>query len=151
MRRSRGFSLIELLIVVAIMLVLAALAVPVLSRARIAANEASAVSTLRSITTSQIAYKISFGKYPASLENLGPSSAPDEAHADLLPPEIANAPNQHNGYRYSATGTTNQFTADAVPLQPGISGNRSFCANTPAELYFAYLGAVCTPGVNLLR
>src|SRR5437660_4843551 len=71
--RGKGFSLIELLIVVAIILIIAAIAIPNLLRARIAANESSAASTIRSISTAQVAYYTAYPTtgYGALLANLG--------------------------------------------------------------------------------
>ncbi|MGE5205675.1 MAG: prepilin-type N-terminal cleavage/methylation domain-containing protein, partial [Chlamydiota bacterium] len=72
-RRAKGFSLIELLIVVAIILIIAAIAIPNLLRARISANEASAVSSIRTIQQAELSYTTSYPNngYAAQLSNLG--------------------------------------------------------------------------------
>src|SRR5579859_5927626 len=85
--KQKGFSLIELLIVVAIILIIAAIAIPNLLRARISANEASAVSSLRTMNTACITYNSTYGQYPVDLSNLSPVAAgttPNSTSADLL-------------------------------------------------------------------
>lgn len=133
MRSNKGFSLIELLIVVAIILVLAAIAIPRMLQARRSANEASAVSGLRAITNAQVTYKIFYGGYADSLDELGPS------RSNLVNPVLDTDPYQLNGYTFATSTTENNgFEAHADPMDPGVSGVRHFCTTTPAVINFDF-------------
>src|SRR5512140_3670421 len=87
MRAQKGFSLIELMIVVAIILVIAAIAIPNMMRSRMAANEASAVNSLRALTTAENMYNSTYpvNGYACNLSTLGPgSNPPDSVHAGII-------------------------------------------------------------------
>ena len=126
-RIQRGFSLIELLIVVAIILIIAAIAIPNFMRSKIAANEASAVGSMRSLNTACVAYSTSYGQYPAALTNLGPIAAggtPSSTSADLI--DVVLAAGTKSGYTFIYTpGAGNQsYTITATPIVAGQSGQR---------------------------
>ena len=136
MDRQQGFSLIELLIVVAIILVIAAIAIPNLLRAKIAANESSAVHTVREIMTAEVGYQAT---YPAvgfapDLISLGGATpcAPSAATACILDDQVSSG--TKSGYQVFAAGfstggaTVNtQFVSSSAPMAFDRSGVRNFC------------------------
>jgi type IV pilus assembly protein PilA len=135
--KQKGFSLIELLIVVAIILIIAAIAIPNLLRARISANEASAVASLRTMNTAAITYNSSYGTYPPVLSNLGPvvsPASPTSTTADLLdqvlaPPGGGNTA-QKSGYNFTyavpSGGAAAGYTVNANPVVSNQTGVRYF-------------------------
>ena len=130
--RDEGFSLIELLIVVAVILAIAAIAIPSLLHAKMAANEASAVGSLRTMNSAIVNYCSTYGiGYPASLANLAPAAAPSASSADLLDPVLASG--LKSGYVFTylpgapdSHGIINSFTLNADPISRGNSGQRGF-------------------------
>ena len=127
--KQNGFSLIELLIVVAIILIIAAIAIPNLMRSKMAANEASAVASLRTLNTSIVAYQTTYATDPASLASLGPAATPSSTAADLVDNLLGVDPAQKSGYTitYTPVAATpiTQYTILAAP-QSTSTGQRQF-------------------------
>jgi type IV pilus assembly protein PilA len=141
MKRQKGFSLIELLIVVAIILIIAAIAIPNFMRSKMAANEASAVSSLRVINTGEITYASAYTSvgYSLALSDLGGSAAvcavgtgASQTGACLIDNVLAlasSAPTAKSGYYflYSPVGNAGTaYTVQGPPAIPGVTGGRYF-------------------------
>jgi type IV pilus assembly protein PilA len=155
-KKQRGFTLIELLIVIAIILIIAAIAIPNLMKARISANEASAVASVRTISTAEMQYS---GLYPNlgfadTLDKLGPAKngQSSAAAAGLIDPALASG--VKSGYKFTLTptkgtnGMATGFVIAAEPTAPGSTGVRTFCSDQSNVLYYQADGGTCTPGTS---
>jgi len=148
MHQQKGFSLIELLIVVAIILIIAAIAIPNLLQSRIAANQASAAAGLNAIKTAEISYLNTYPTvgYAANIGNLGGAApcTPAVATACLIDSLISTStPGTigKSGYVYLATGvisggaTTNTaYAAGATPVYVGQTGQNDYCSTDDGVL-----------------
>jgi type IV pilus assembly protein PilA len=145
-----GFSLIELLIVVAIILIIAAIAIPNLLRARIAANQATGVSNIRTITSAAIVYSSTYGNgLPPSLAVLGGLGAASCNGAILLDDTLTTPPYHKSGYAFDyqpqgapipnppaacAMPGFYEFLTTSVPGVIGQTGQASYCSDEPGVI-----------------
>jgi type IV pilus assembly protein PilA len=136
-KHNKGFSLIELLIVVAIILIIAAIAVPNLLRARMTANQAAAVATLRNINNAQATYLAGFSAigYADTFVKLGPGAPCDPNHACLVDEVIGCAaqPCTKSGYKYfiaSGSGAAPfiDYRTTATPAGWASTGLENYCS-----------------------
>ena len=159
MRKQKGFSLIELLIVVAIILIIAAIAIPSLLRARMSANEASAVSSLRGINTAEISYNAAYSNlgFATTLSYLGgvggTSCVPSTSSGCFIDASLTTG--QKAGYNFTLAvgsspavgGTTMSYSAIAAPITLDTTGSRYFCSFEDGVVRSS-TGAIANPCVG---
>jgi prepilin-type N-terminal cleavage/methylation domain-containing protein len=169
MRKQKGFSLIELLIVVAIILIIAAIAIPNLLRSRMAANEASAVGSIRTINTAEVTYASTYPNvgFADTLTALGPDAAGvggTSAHSGLIDIVLGCAamPCVKSGYQFALLGVAGPpvatYTINGDPQTVGQTGQRHFCSDQSGVIRYdvtaaigANAGANCDPAIAPLQ
>ncbi len=126
--RQRGFSLIELLIVIAIILIILSIALPQMSKSRMHAQEMSAIAELQTINQAEVQYQSQFGQFATSLAQLGPpttaGAAEGPAAAGLIPGSLASGTS--GGYNFTLAATGTGYSITAVPKAFGSTGRRTF-------------------------
>lgn len=152
---QKGFSLIELLIVVAIILIIAAIAIPNLLRSRMAANEASAVGSVRTINTAEITYSTTWGVgYGTALSNLGGAvgCAASSTTSCLIDPVLSAG--TKSGYTFAAVGNSaaggllNGYEVNGTPVTAGTTGTRSFCSDQSGVIRYKTTGTAVGTAVG---
>src|ERR1700686_2906425 len=129
--KENGFSLIDLLIVVAIILIIAAISIPNLLRSKMAANEASAVGSMRTLNTAAVTYSTTYGGYPPALTNLAPAAPATLTSADLVDSVLAGGSKSGYSFTWSAgstdaNGNYLNYSITSQPTSPGTTGQRYF-------------------------
>ena len=134
---KKGFTLVEIMIVVAIIAVLAGLAIPNLMRSRLNANEHYAISNIQTISVAAQTYWSAENTLPTALEDLHDEGYIDETLG------CSDEPCIKNGYKYNmkGTGTSASFFVYTVPQTPNVTGVRSFCSGSDGVIRVSSSGA----------
>lgn len=126
-RRARGFSLIELLLVMTIIAIIAVISIPGYMAAKKASNESAAISAMRTLSSSQSQYRTRYGSY-ANIADLTATGTVDESFLD----------GARNGYSFAVTSSSQDTWAVlASPLELNVTGDRSFFVDETGVIRFA--------------
>ncbi len=148
--RQKGFSLIELLVVVAIILIILAIAIPSFLQAKISSNESSAVSSIHAVDTAEVAYSSMYSNigYSVNLSDLGtggvtPCPATPTASC-FIDPSLATGSKAGYNFTYAQNNAVTpsvQFTINANPIYVGITGNKGFYSDESNIIRYNSTGA----------
>ena len=134
MKKDRGFSLLELLIVVAIILIIATIAIPSLLRSRQAAQESSAVSNIRTVNTAEVTYLSSAGGNYGSIPELITAGLLDSRYATSL-----------SGYTFDVTASGSDYTATATPTSTNAGRFGYYSLPDAVVRYQTQTNSTCNP------
>ena len=139
MKKTAGFTLIELMIVVAIIAIIAAIAIPNLLRSRMQSNESAAIGNLRTINGSEVAFHSANNQYAVTFDEL----------TTATPPFLdGNWAGMKSGYNFTLGGAVTNFSASGDPSTPGTTGNRYFFVDASGVIRYSTAGTAdvsCTP------
>jgi prepilin-type N-terminal cleavage/methylation domain-containing protein len=157
MRSHKGFSLIELLLVVAVITIIAAIAIPNFLRSRMRANEASAVASLRVINTAAVTYSITYPDlgFPPQLLALGGANpcTGSSTQACLIDDILSQGTKAGYAFAWTGDGATPSvtFIVTSAPQVIGASGQRMFCTDQTGLIHYDVTGAGCTSASLVLQ
>lgn len=118
LKKDKGFTLVEIMVVIAVIVVIAAIGIPGIMRQRVNANEASAAAALKTLSAAAVTYRASHTTYPFQLSDLY------QPNAEYIDSSLASGSRQ--GYNYTLTGNEDGFNITAVPSKPNITGTRYY-------------------------
>jgi len=132
MKKNAGFTLIELMIVVAIIAIIAAIAIPNLLRSRMQSNESAAIGNLRTINGSEVAFHSANNQYAITFADLT-TATPPFLDGNWAAPK--------SGYNFTLGGAVTNFAANADPVVVGTTGNRYFFVDASGVIRYSTAGA----------